>query len=467
MKDIFHKCEAQVVQMETEQKIVDYVTTIKYEDIPRKAVDLMKAITLNALGAIIAGASLEGCPEAVALCKQWGGNAEATILIYGDKVSAGNAAFANSFMARAIGVDEAMLPGIHIGGSSVSTGLALAEFTGGCSGHDFLTALIAGTEVAARINFASKYDKFDPTGVCVVFATAAIAGRLLRLDKKQMWNALGHALNQSGGSWQGTVDGSVAARVLQGDASRGGIYSAQLAQKGITGPVNFLEGSYGYFNLYAQGQQDPAVASDLGERYDFYRTFLKKHPSCGTTNSTIDAVYDLMVEKGITPEEVSAIKVKVTPFTYNFTGRPFEYGQNPRIAAMYSIQYCVANALLRKSCMLRHFDESFVREPDILDLIKKIHPVADTSLDILTDIGSIMEVTMKDGSVYNKTVEFPKGTMENPLTEEEIIEKFEDCANYSKKPIARENINKILSTVLDLEKVKDVRSLVPLLISQD
>jgi hypothetical protein len=66
MKDIFHKCEAQVVQMETEQKIVDYVTTIKYEDIPRKAVDLMKAITLNALGAIIAGASLEGCPEAVA-----------------------------------------------------------------------------------------------------------------------------------------------------------------------------------------------------------------------------------------------------------------------------------------------------------------------------------------------------------------------------------------------------------------
>ena len=280
--------------METEKKFVQYVVNTSYEDIPQKAVVLMKAIILNAVGAIIAGATLEGCPQAIALSKEWGGRDEATILLYGDKTSAASAAFANSFLARAVGIDEAMLPGIHIGGSSVSTALAMAELVGGCSGKDFLAALISGSEMAARINFASQYDRFDPTGVCTVFATTAIAGRMLGLDEEQMWNALGHALNRSAGSWQGTVDGTVAARVLQGDASRGGIFSAQLAQKGVTGPVNFLEGYYGYFELFAKGKYDAeAVAGELGRRFEFYKTFVKKHPSCGTTNSTIDSILEL------------------------------------------------------------------------------------------------------------------------------------------------------------------------------
>ena len=333
------------------------------------------------------------------------------------------------------------------------------------SGKDFLAGLIAGTELAARINFASDYDRFDPTGVCAVFGTAAIAGRMLQLDSTRMWNALGHAFNSSGGSWQGTVDGSVAARVLQGDASRWGIYSAQLAQKGITGPVNFLEGFYGYFNLFAKGKWDPeAVAGEFGQRYDFYKTFIKKHPSCGTTNSTIDAVFELREEEGITPEEVEKIFVRVTPFTYNFTGRPFEYGDNPRISAMYSIQYCVANALVRESCKLTHFDESSVREPRLLDLIKRIEPVADTSIDNLTDIGSLMEIRMKDGTVHKKLVEFPKGTLQNPLTKEELIEKFKDCVSYGARGLPEENIEKILSVVFGLERVDDVRTLIPLLI---
>lgn len=452
--------------METEKKVVEYVVGATYEDMPKKAKALMKAIILNAVGAIIAGATLEGCPEAVEICREWGGEEESTILIHGGKVSTANAAFANSFMARAIGVDEAMLPGIHIGGSSIPTALAVAELIGGCSGKDFLASLIAGTEVAARINFASDYDRFDPTGVCAVFGTAAIAGRMLHLDSIQMWNALGHAFNSSGGSWQGTVDGSVAARVLQGDASRWGIYSAQLAKKGITGPINFLEGFYGYFNLFARGKWDPeAVAGQFGERYDFYKTFIKKHPSCGTTNSTIDAVFELREEEGIAPEDVEKITVRVTPFTYNFTGRPFEYGDNPRISAMYSIQYCVADALLRKSCKLTHFDEDCVREPQLLELIKRVEPVADPSLDHLTDIGSLMEVRMKDGRVYKKLVEFPKGTLQNPLTKEELVAKFKDCASYGARSFSEENVERILSMVFGLEEVDDVRGFIPLLVN--
>lgn len=454
--------------MEIERKLVEYVVDTSYQDIPQKPIDLMKDVTLNVLGAIMAGAAVEGCPQAVERCKQWGGDKEATILIYGERVSASNAAFANSFMARAAGVDDAMLPGLHTGGSSVPTALAVAELVGGCNGKDFLTALVVGTELAARINSSSDYNGFDPTGVCAVFAAAAAAGRILRLNSTQMWNALGHAFNRSGGSFQGTIDGSIAARVLQASATQGGIMSAQLAEKGITGPTNFLDGVYGYFHLYAGDNYNPeAIGGELGKRFELEKAIIKKHPSCATTNASIDAICVLMEEKGVTPEQVAEIKVGVTPFTYTLTGKPFEYGDDPKISAMYSIQYCVANALLRKKCKLRHFDESMVRDPDLKDLIEKIHPYPITNVEKLDDLGSVMEIKMKDGSVYNKTVFSPRGSKENPLSKEELMEKFQDCASYGGKRLSQASVQRIISTIDTLEHLDDVRNLIALLISRD
>ena len=121
--------------MDIEKKLVEYVVDTGYKDIPKKSIDIMKGVTLSSLGAIIAGATAPGCPEAVKQCKEWDGKEEATILVYGDQVSAHNAAFANSFMARAVGVDDAMVPGLHCAGSAVPTALAVAELVGGCSGN--------------------------------------------------------------------------------------------------------------------------------------------------------------------------------------------------------------------------------------------------------------------------------------------------------------------------------------------
>lgn len=453
--------------MQLEKKIVEYVVGTKFEDIPAKVVSLEKDIVLNGLGAILAGATAPGCPEAVKQCKEWGGKREATILIHGGQVPAHSAAFANSFMARAVGVDEAMLPGLHMGGSSIPTGLAMAELVGGCSGKEFLTALVIGTEIASRINFSTVYNGSDPTGVCAIFGSTAIAGRILGLNSEQTWNALGHAFNRSGGSFQGTIDGSIAARVLQASASQGGIISAQLAKRGITGPRNFLEGVYGYFHLYAGDKYDPeAIAGELGKRFELGKTFVKKYPSCGTTNPSIDGIFDLMEEKGITPEELAEIKVTVTPFTYNLTGKPFEYGDNPRINAMYSIQYCVANALLRKSCKLRHFDESLVREPEIMEIINKIHVTPDPALDKRNPMATDVEVRMRDGAVYYKSIDFARGMPERPLIKEELMDKFQDCVTFGGRPLPKGNIKRIISLVDGMETARDVRSLIPLLISK-
>jgi 2-methylcitrate dehydratase PrpD len=165
--------------MELEKKLVQYVVETGFDDLPKEAIDIIKNVVLTVLGTTIAGATAEGCEALVNQAKEWGGKEEATILIHGGKVPAYNAALVNSAMARALDFCDAMAPGVHVGSSSIPTALATAELAGGCSGKEFLTALVLGTEVAARLNLSeAAYDGFDPTGVCSIFATTAIAGKL-------------------------------------------------------------------------------------------------------------------------------------------------------------------------------------------------------------------------------------------------------------------------------------------------
>jgi len=421
------------------------------------------------LGTIIGGSTTEGCETLVHQVREWGGKEEATILIYGGKVPAHNAVLVNSVMARALDFCDAMIPGMHVGSSSVPTALATAELAGGCSGKDFLAAIVLGTEVAARINSISVYDGFDPTGVCTIFASTAIAGRILRLNSQQILNALALAFNKAGGSMQSNIDGSLAVRMIQGFVSQSGIICAQLAKRGITGPKNFIEGIYGYLHLYAKDRLNPqAISEALGEKFEMDKTLFKKYPSCGGTLAATDAILDLITEKHLIPEDVAQIDIKVSPRVYKLVGRPFEVRDTPKVDAQFSIQYCVANALFRKSSKLYHFDEPYVRDPKIKEFTKNIYVSADPTLEDqerwMSSLSAHMKVTTKKGEVFYKLIERPRGLPGNPLTDEEHMEHFKDCVNYSNKLLLKVNIEKILSIVYELEETQDVCSLIPLLL---
>src|SRR3989304_8941153 len=208
--------------METEQTLADYVLNTRYEELPAEPIAIAKHLTLTVAGTAIAGAKAEGCEALVNQVRRWGGRKEATILLHGGKAPAHNAAFVNSAMARALDFCDGMVPGLNLGSSSIPTALAAAELAGGCSGREFIAALVVGTELASRLNAVSVYDGFDPTGVCGIFAATAVAGRILRLDSRQMLNAFALAFNPAGGRLAGNIDGSLAVRVLQGFASQTG-----------------------------------------------------------------------------------------------------------------------------------------------------------------------------------------------------------------------------------------------------
>lgn len=454
--------------MNTERKLSQFISDVKFADLPQEAVQAIKNVILNIIGTTIAGSNLEGCEAIIQQVREWGGKKEAAILIHGGRVPAHNAALANSYMARALDIDDAMFPGMHVGASTVSAALAVAEMVGGCAGTEFLTALALGHETAARMNFVAEYEGFDPTGISTVFGAATVAGKILGLNTEQISNTVALAFNKSAGSFQSNVDGALAVRAIQGFSAQSGIIAAQLAKRGITGPQNFIEGVYGYLHLYGRDRhRSEEVTDGLGQKFIFAKNILfKKHPSCANTEASVDAILYLVKEHGLVAEDIENIDVIVSPFGYRLVGHNFEIGQNPRVNAQFNIQYCVASALLRKKSSLQHFEEAQIKDPRIAGIIKKIHVKPDPSLEgnLPLHLKADMQVTTKDRKVYRKVLDEPRGAPGNPLTREELLQCFWDYVSYGNKSLPKENIDKVVSMVDRLEEVKDVRSLVQLLL---
>ena len=452
--------------MEIERKITEYVHSTTFDEIPEEPLKTIKNMVLDVLGTTVAGAEESGVEALREFYTGLGGKKEASILIHGGRIPAHDAAFVNSVMARALDFENAMAPGFHPGASAVPTALAAAELAGGCSGKDFLTALALGVETASRLNLPEAgYDGLDPTGVIGVFETAVIASRILKLNPEEIWNALALAFNRAGASLQANVDASLAVRVIQGWVSQSGIICARLAKLGITGPKNFLEGVYGYFHLYAKGTLDPkTVVDEFGKRFDLQNVVFKKYPCCGMNQGPTELMLNMMKEHNITLEEVERIEVTVPPYCYKLVGHPFRLGDNPRVNAQFSMQYCIASALMRGETKLPHFEESNIKDPRVMEFVQKVHVTGDEALNQRGHTALDMKVSMKGGGVHQGSVEIAIGFPGNPLTQEEHKQRFWDCMDYAPRPLPRDRAEELISLIAGLEEVGDVRSLVNLLL---
>ncbi len=451
--------------MNAEQKVVEFVRSARLTNIPATAIELVKRQVLAVFGATIAGSCEEGCETVVAMAKELGGKPEASVLIHGGKAPAQHAAFVNGVMARAVDFCDALAPGAHIGSAAIPAALAAAELVGGCSGADFLTALAAGTELAVRLNLGeSEYDGFDPTGVCVPFASTAAAAKILGLSEKQTRNALALAFNKCGASFQANVDGSLAVRVIQGWVAETGVTCARLASLGITGPANFLEGIYGYFHLFGRDRvTGEKMLSGLGAAYELRKLVFKKYPSCGATQGSTEVILALMHDEGLEAKNVERIEIVVPPYTYKLVGHPFQIGANPKVNAQFSIRYCVANALVRGGSKLAHFQESSVRNPEIIELAKRIEVIPDPAMERRGHTPLDMRVMTKNGKEHLRKIDFAPGFPEKPLTDEEHRTRFQDCMGFAGKPLPEEKAERLLHEIDHLELVGDVRGMISLL----
>jgi 2-methylcitrate dehydratase PrpD len=435
--------------MAPESQLADFVCSWQAHDTPAAAQRITKLVALASLGTGVAGAGEDGIDALRQLLLSRGGLPQARSLVFGDRLPAVAAAQLNGTMCRALDYCDAMAPGIHIGSSLLPA------------------ALVVGNEVGARFNLSEAlYDGFDPTGVAIVFASTAAACRVLRLSPRQTVHALGLAFNRCGGSFQSNIDGTLAVRVIQGWVAATGVDCAQMAAAGITGPVNFLTGVYGYPHLYGRDRLDPQhMLAGLGQDWRQLRMMFKKYPSCGATQGMTELLLQLVADLDLQPGDVDRITVRQPPYSHKLVGHAWRLGDNPRVNAQFSAQYCAANAVVRRSSTLQHFRVDAIGDAQVQALIPRVHTVGDAALDARGHTAVDVELRLADGRHHLRQLDIAPGFPGNELTDAQQRARFADCMAYAPWPLAERQVQALLDAVDGLATLPDARALTDLLVA--
>jgi 2-methylcitrate dehydratase PrpD len=454
---------------------------IDYEDLPQNVIEITKREVLDLLGVTVAGYASPGVRELADLIVEWGGKEESSIVYYKKKVPAPMAAQANATMGHSLDFDDVHdLAVMHPAVPVVSACLAVAESLGNVSGTEFITAVALGVDMICRLALATwpGYDPTIPESKNIAFqaervkhgwhlttlmgylASAGAAGKLLGLDEEQMVNAFGIAFHQCSGSHQGRDDGAHTKRLGPGFSARAGVSSSLMAQRGITGTRNTLEGHFGLYKIYFQGGYDrETLIAGLGRHFEGINVSFKPYPCCRGIHPHIDATLELANATGINLEDVKEIKVFADAGGYQMLCSPLKVKKNPRtpVDAQFSIPWGVATALARRRVGIEHFTRSAIESSDIREAASKIIVVLDHCLDTSDKIPTgKVEIETNAGQVYRSKVDYPLGSPERPMTFDECAKKFRSCAAYPTPALDDSHIERVIELIGQMELLDDV-----------
>jgi len=443
--------------------VKNFVNT-RYEDLPSEAVEAAKKEVLDSLATAVGGSKRPGVPELVDMVKEWGGKEQSTVIAYGFKCPAPNAAQINGTMIHALDYDDGhQVALVHIGCVAVSTCFAAAERMGGKSGKEMITALALEADFTSRMAMASRPGKslitfgWHPTTLFGYLGSAAMAGKLFGLDQDKMLNAIGIAYHQCAGNTQCGFDGALTKRMGPGLAARGGITSALMAERGITGCKDSLEGRSGMYPQYHGNDYDPRVlTAGLGKNFEGANIGDKPYPCCGFTHAFIDAALSLKSRFKIPPEQIAEIHAYCGQSSYGLCEPP-DVKRTPRniVDAQFSVPWTIATALVKGKVTLDDFTLDAIKNESILDVSKKVsgHLVEEYNRHGVGP-GKI-NIRMKNGTEYSEFVEFCLGSVEKPMTFDDCAVKFRECVSNSVRPLPSGRIDEIIEKISRMEKLED------------
>ncbi len=343
------------------------------------------------------------------------------------------------------------------------TALALGEALR-ASGRSVLEAYVIGFEVLTKLGRAlnpTHYEKgWHATSVLGTLAAAATAGRLLRLDAGRVEMALGMAASMASGSRQ--QFGTMTMPLHAGLACRNGVMAAELAARGITADQGILESRMGFCALYggAGGAALDELTRDLGEAREIQRAgyVLKPYPCGAPLQRAVDAILALRARHGIDPDSVQEIRVGVS---YIFQGVLIRTDPRTGLEGKPSLEFCAASAMLDGHLGLDAFTDERVRDARVEAMMARVRPYVDPALtrgapgvarDAFGDRTTVA-IVLAGGREVSETVRFARGSPENPMSDEELVGKYRECARRSLDPDAAERALTLLRQLESLPTV--------------
>jgi 2-methylcitrate dehydratase PrpD len=450
--------------------VAGFVTATKFSDIPRDVAHLGKRSVLDGIGLALAGAVSQQGRIAQRYVGGLAGIGEYSGTVIGTqlRLPARFAAFANGLAIHADDYDDTQLAvakdrvyGLltHPTAPALPPALALAE-THKRSGADLMLAYQVGVEVECKVAeaiFPRHYQHgFHSTATCGSIGAAAAAAKLLALDRETTRRALSIGATQAGGLRENF--GTMTKPFHAGRAAENGVIAAEIAALGFTASPNGLEADRGFFRA-AGGGFDPAMIEEkLGEPWTFAfpGVSIKPHPSGSLTHPGMAVMMDLILEHNIKPGQVKRVSVGTN---HNMPNALIHHRPKNELQAKFSMEFCMAILLLERKAGLGEFTDEVVNRPDVQAMIEKVdfgvHPDAEAAgFDKMT---TLIEIELEGGKRVHGQADFGKGSPANPMTDEELSEKFRQCAAWG--GLDADRTGAILDLVWRIETLGDVTEL--------
>lgn len=357
-----------------------------------------------------------------------GGAPESTVLFTGERLPARSAAFMNSLYGHGAELDDGCRIAMgHVGVHVIPAVLALAEAEDKTQ-NEIMTAIAAGYEAHIRISAAAQPGMigrgFHSTGMAGGIACAAACAKLLGLDAQGIEDAMSLASTMSSGLLTYSESRQMIKPLNPAKAAETGVFAARLAQAGVKGPLNFLEGPNGWFHAVADTVDAGMVTKEFGHLL-IHDCYFKLYPSCRHTHCGIEAAINL--HKKVDPAGIKKVDISIYPNAMKLAGQ-IKYPLEPD-ETKFSIHYTCAISLLYGEYGVDYMNPP-LSDKSVRNMIDRIVLIPDDGMENREKgiRGTKIEVTMKDGNKVSDTVLVPKGDPEKPFSEGDLCMKLKLCA---------------------------------------
>jgi 2-methylcitrate dehydratase PrpD len=436
-----------------------YMSAARTRALPAEVIEQAKYHLLDSLAAVISGSELPPGQAAQRYIREHGGSGGA-ITVVASALTAPpiDAALANGVMAHADETDDSHNESrSHPGCAVVPAALAVGEAYG-IDGNILLRAVTLGYDIGTRVVMAMggaafSYDSSLAThSIAGTFGAAAAAACAAGLDARQVRWALDYAAQESSGiaAWRRDTDHIEKAFVFAGMPARNGVTAALLVKSGWNGVDDVFSGPDNFFAAYAPKAQPDRVIEKLGDRYEITQTDIKKWPVGSPIQAPLDAIEAIRRKHAFEADQVKKVTVRLAPSVANVVDN--------RDIPDICLQHMVAVMLVDKTVSFHAaHDKPRMHDSAILKQRAKVNLVRDDELAKLLPVReAVVEVELQDGAGLSERVSAVRGTPRNPMTRDEVIAKARDL---TAPVLGRDTSTRLIETILDVEKVAEVRNL--------
>jgi 2-methylcitrate dehydratase len=443
-----------------------WAAELQYTDLSQDAIYQAKRFLLDSIGCALGGYRQHDVKIALEVLGEVAGRGPATVIGTGRRIDPVSAALANALMIRCMDYNDIYWKQDPSHPTDIfPAALACCE-RAGSGGKELIVGLVLGHEFEMRFceaAFPGIRERGWHHATLTAFVSPIVAGRALHLSWEQIQHAIGISASRHctlGAVTAGKL--TMMKNTVDPMATQSGVFAALLAEKGYSGPEHVVDGKEGLTHVFGPDWKLNLLTDGLGESWRITQCGMKAFPTEALTHTPISAVLDLVKTNDLQPEQVEKIQIRSLARAADILSDPSKYDPHTRETADHSLPYVIAAALVERQVTPVQFTMEKIRDPKIRAQLKKVEVVADPEIEKVFPALQRVIVNIKtfDGRNLSKQLDFPKGDPRNPLTDQEVEEKFAALAEGELSTGAQK---KVKEAIWNLEKGDSISKLMALM----